>query len=191
MQEQTGDKHYTYADYAGWDDGVRYELIEGLPHAMAPAPSPEHQRLSGSLHAQLWQFLRHEPCEVFAAPFDVRLDPDGADDTVVQPDLVIVCDLSKIDDKGYRGTPDMVIEILSQSSSTRDKLLKFNLYLCAGVREYWIIDPESRTVQVCVLKDGEYTVKAYGEKDSVPVHVLTGCVIDLGEVFAENSVTPP
>jgi len=176
-------ERYTYADYCTWDDSERWELIEGVPYAMSPAPSPVHQRLSSRLHRQLANFLDGKPCEVFHAPLDVRLNADDEDDTVVQPDLVVVCDRSKIDEKGCKGAPDVVIEILSPSTARRDRMVKFQQYQQAGVREYWIVDPDTKTVQVCILKDGLYFVTPYA--DTAPVTVLPGCSINLQEVFAE------
>jgi Uma2 family endonuclease len=115
----------------------------------------------------------------------VRLNADTYDNTVVQPDLVVVCDKSKLDDKGCVGAPDMVIEILSPSTEEYDKVEKFDQYLQAGVREYWIVDPVSKTVMVNILDDKKYYSATYAETDTVPVHVLEGCVIDLADVFAE------
>ena len=182
MEALRKDKLYTYDDYSKWEDAERRELIDGVIYAMSPAPLRKHQRTSGRLYRQLANFLQGKPCEVYAAPFDVRLN---AGITVVQPDIVVVCDKSKLDDKGCVGAPDMVIEILSQSTEVRDRVLKFNQYLCAGVREYWIIDPDSKTVTVNILDNERYYSAAYAETDTAPVHVLEGCVIDLADVFAE------
>lgn len=186
-------QRYTYADYCTWDDGKRWELINGVPYemfpdetrAMSPAPAWRHQRFSSNLHRQFANFLYGKPCKVFAAPFDVRLNADEYDDTVVQPDLVIICDSSKISGTGCNGAPDMVIEILSPASIERDILIKFRLYKEAGVREYWIVDPERKTVLVYVLENGRYVVSDYSETDTAPVHVLDGCEIRLTDVFAE------
>jgi Uma2 family endonuclease len=120
-------ERYTYADYAKWDTDKRYELIHGVPYAMA-GPSSAHQRLSSRLIGQLYVFLQRRPCEVFSAPFDVRLNADESDDIVVQPDISVICDKSKIDDRGCIGAPDMIIEILSPGTSKRDTITKFNLY---------------------------------------------------------------
>jgi len=115
----------------------------------------------------------------------VRLNALGDDDDdVFQPDLVIICDRTKIDDKGCNGAPDMVIEILSPSTAMRDKLLKFNEYQRAGVREYWIVDPDTKTVQVFILENGQYLAKSYGETDTISVSVLKSCEISLPDVFA-------
>lgn len=179
------DKGYTYADYCVWDDGERWELIEGVPYAMSPAPTPAHQGISGNIHNQLYNFLKDKPCKLFTAPFDVRLNADDDDNTVVQPDLVVICDRSKIDDKGCSGAPDMVIEILSPSTVRHDRIVKLELYRHAGVREYWIVDPDTKTAQVCTLENGRYFVKGYTDADTAPVSVLPGCEINLRDVFAE------
>ena len=177
-------QRYTYADYCTWDDDERWELIDGVPYAMSPAPSPAHQTVSSNIHYQLFNFLKGKPCKLFPAPFDVRLNAAGDfDDDVVQPDIVVVCDRSKIDNKGCNGVPDMVIEILSPSTAKHDKVLKFNTYKRAGVREYWIVDPDYKTVQVYILENGRYFIRSYAETDMIPVHVLEGCVISLPDVF--------
>ena len=178
------EKHYTYADYANRGDNVRYELIDGVIYMMAP-PSSAHQRISRELLLQLGHFLRGKPCEVFAAPFSVRLSADAGDDTVVEPDLLVVCDKSKIDKKGCNGAPDMVIEIVSPSSGRKDRVLKLNKYSRAGVREYWIVDPDSKTISVHTLENGRYVLSAHTEEDVIPVHTLEGCRIDMKEVFAD------
>ena len=190
MDAIRGGERYTYADYAAWNDGKRWELIDGVPYemtftAMAPAPGYAHQSAVGELFAQMHGFLRGKPCKAFIAPFDVRLDAGGEDDTVVQPDIVVVCDRSKLDEKGCNGAPDLIVEVLSPSTAGHDKLVKFNKYLQAGVREYWIVDPDTKTASVHILKDGEYVVGVYGEEDSVNVNVLEGCAVSLAEVFAE------
>jgi Uma2 family endonuclease len=182
LQKET---RYTYADYAGWDTKERYELIDGVPHLMSPAPTWKHQRISRELSYQFTAFLKGKPCEIFAAPFDVRLNADSYDDTVIQPDLVVICDKSKLSGTGCVGAPDMVVEILSPSTAGYDRVLKFNLYMRAGIREYWIIDPETKTVAVHVLQNGGYMTSAYAETDIVPVRVLEGCAINLADVFAE------
>jgi len=178
-------QHYTYADYYGWDDGERWELIEGVSYLMSPAPFQKHQEVLGKLYLQFADFLKGKPCKVFIAPFDVRLNPETGDDTVVRPDLLIICDRSKLDGKCCVGAPDMTIEILSPSSERHDRFVKFHAYQNAGVREYWIVDPNTRTIQVCILENGKYVVTMYGDNDAVPVHVLDGCVIDTQAVFEE------
>ena len=177
------DKRFTYADYLEWDDDTRWELIDGIPYAMS-APTWQHQGVSMELSLQFGNFLKGKPCRIFAAPFDVRLNFDTADDTVVQPDLVVICDRSKIGGTGCAGVPDLVVEILSPSTSKHDKLLKFNTYQRAGVREFWLVDPDSKTLAVNILKNGEYIARAYGDTDTVPVAVLDGCEVNMADVFA-------
>ena len=176
-------RKYTYTDYLEWDDDVRYELIDGIPYAMS-APTTQHQEMSGHLYVQLYNFLRGKQCKVFYAPFDVRLNAATLDDTVVQPDIVVICDSSIMMKTGCKGGPDMAIEILSPSTSHMDRNIKFNKYLQAGVREYWVIDPDTKTLVVHILRGGDYITRIYIDEDAAPVHVLDGCVIDLTEVFA-------
>ena len=177
-------KRFTYTDYCTWGDDERFELIDGVPYAMS-APSQAHQEISMQLSRLIGNFLVGKPCKVFAAPFDVRLNFDTRDDIVVQPDLLVVCDKSKLDGKSCVGAPDMVIEILSPSTAVLDKFLKFNRYLQVGVREYWIVDPDSKTVSVYILENDKYTAQAFCSEDTVPVYVLEGCIIKLQEVFPE------
>ena len=180
------DGYYSFEDYYSWDDGIRWELINGRAYAMSPAASRRHQGIQIELASQFHYNLRGTACKVYAAPFDVRLNADTADDTVVQPDIVVVCDLSKLNDKGCAGAPDLVVEILSPSSVRMDKIVKFEAYQNAGVREYWIVDPENRILTVYLLNEGKYTAQSYSENDeSVAVSVLEGCIINLADVFAE------
>ena len=181
MEALRQDKKYTYEDYMSWSEDERWELIDGTAYMLA-APSIAHQRISSELHRQLANFLFGKPCEVFHAAITVRLNKDN--DTAVEPDIVVICDKSKLSDgKACVGAPDMVVEILSPSTASMDRLKKFNLYLQAGVREYWIVDPETKMVNVHMLKDGGYMTTAYGNADTVPVHVLDGCTISLSDVF--------
>ncbi len=176
-------ERYTYADYCKWDDGERWELIDGVAYAMS-SPSQAHQSILGEIYRQIANFLVGHPCKVFLSPFDVRLSADGADDTVVQPDILVVCDKSKLDGKSCKGAPDLVVEIVSPSSSRHDKLLKFNKYLESGVKEYWLVDPRDKTVMVFPFQENTIAVP-YGETDKIPVGVLPECVIDLAPVFAD------
>ena len=175
-------KRFTYADYCTWDDEDRWELIDGIPYAMA-APNRRHQGISRNIAFQIHQFLRGKACEVYYAPFDVRLNPDTFDDTVVQPDIVVYCDESKLDSHGGIAAPEMAVEIISPSSATHDMVRKYMLYLKTGVREYWIVDPRTQTVLVHLLEDGTYKGKVYEKTEVVPVSVLEGCAVDLAEVF--------
>ncbi|GHV80456.1 hypothetical protein AGMMS49944_22470 [Spirochaetia bacterium] len=177
---------YTYADVLEWDEDFRAEIIEGELYMMSP-PVRKHQGLLGQLYLQLAIFLKGKPCKVYMGPFGVRLHPrkDLRDKTLLEPDISVICDFSKLDDRGCNGAPDLIIEILSPSTSTKDKVRKYNLYLDAGVREYWIVDPKAETVQVYVLENGRYVAASYGDADTIAVTVLPGCTINLKEVFAE------
>lgn len=182
---------YTFADALTWDEGERAEIIDGEVILMAPAPSRIHQGISGEIFRQLGNYLKGKKCKVYAAPFDVRLFEADGDrpedvDTVVEPDITVVCDPSKLDERGCKGAPDMVVEILSPSTQRHDRFTKFSLYQRAGVREYWIVDPDNKIVQSFVLEDGRYSVKEFGAAgDKIRVNVLEDCVIDLSEVFSE------
>jgi len=141
---------YTYGDYLTWNDDQRYEIIDGVVYNMVPAPSRRHQGISMELGRQLSNYLLDKKCEVYVAPFDVRL-PEGNEDnedimTVVQPDLVVVCDLDKLDERGCKGAPDLIIEIISPDSGGRDKKIKRDLYEKHGVKEFWLVNYDEKTV---------------------------------------------
>lgn len=185
------DARYTYADYRQWDDGERWELIDGVAHNMTPAPSRLHQKISWELAQQIGGQLRGKKCQAYAAPFDVRLPAAGESDettsTVVQPDLVVVCDPIKLDERGCKGAPDLVIEILSPDSVARDQKEKFLLYEQAGVLEYWLVHPTDRIVTVFHRgADGAYGRPAvYTPGERIRVGVLPELEIDVAAVFAE------
>jgi Uma2 family endonuclease len=137
------------------------------------------------LHRQLANFLKGKSCKVFVAPFDVCLTGLGDDDTtVVQPDVLVICDKSKlVDGKRCNGAPDMAIEVLSPSTMRRDLFLKLNKYKVAGVREYWIVSHDEKAVNVHILINGQYIINTYGHDDTIPVSILDGCDIALSDVF--------
>jgi len=178
------DERYTYADYASWSDDNRYELIDGVAYMMS-APSAVHQDILGSLYRQFADYLDDKPCRVFLAPFDVCLHGKGDDDdTVVQPDILVVCDETKLENGKYcNGAPDLIIEILSPSTARHDRIIKLSRYLKAGVREYWIVDPEVKGVNVFILENAKYIANAYEDTETIPVSVLDGCKIELPRVF--------
>jgi Uma2 family endonuclease len=184
MEAIQPDKHYTYADYCTWNDGKRYELINGTAYLMEPAPKWEHQDIALEIGTILRTYFRGKTGKAFVAPFDVRLNAEAEDDIVLQPDIVVFCDRSKLSGTGCIGAPDMVVEILSPSTASYDKLVKYNHYLQAGVREYWIVDPDSKTVLVHILENERYHTVVYAETDEAPVQILDGCVIKLSEIFA-------
>ena len=183
MPVEKMERYYTFEDWLSWDESVRAEIIDGELVMMAP-PVQKHQGVLGELHGQLWQFLKGKPCKVFPAPFGVRLFAEK--NTVTEPDIVVVCDKGKLDGKICNGAPDLVIEILSPSTARHDRIVKFRLYQQAGVPEYWIVDPDAGLLQACVLVNGEYVTRMYDENDVVPVHVLEGCEINLGDVFEDE-----
>jgi len=180
---------YSYADYLLWRFQERVELIKGKIFKMSPAPRSTHQIVSGELYLQFANFLKGNKCSVFYAPFDVRLPRNREKQetklyNVVQPDLCVICDLSKIDERGCIGAPDLIIEILSPSSSKKDTQNKFELYQSSGVKEYWIVSTNDKLVMVFDLINGKYLLrKNYAGNDLVPCNTLEGLEIDLKEVF--------
>ena len=185
------EERYTLADVLTWDEQERAELIDGALVMMAP-PSRIHQKITAELGRQLGNYLEGKKCEVYAAPFAVRLFEKAGDrpedvDTLVEPDLSVICDPGKLDDMGCKGAPDLIIEILSPSTQRHDRLTKYNLYQRAGVREYWIVDPAARSIQSFVLEDGHYTAAGFGSPgDVLKVNVLEGCFIELSKVFPDK-----
>jgi len=184
-------KRYTYQDYLTWPDDERYELIDGEPYRMSPAPTVAHQRISIALSGLFHNYLKGGKCEVLAAPIDVRFPDKGRSDedivTVVQPDIIIVCDRSKIEQRGVIGAPDLVMEITSTHTSSRDYVRKLALYERHGVREYWIVDPLNRIVLVFRLSKSRKYGKpdTYGQGDSVKVGLFPDLAVPLPEVFTD------
>jgi len=185
-------KRYTYADYLTWLDGQTRELIHGFIQLMSPAPRLGHARVNTNILWTIKSFIERNKglCEVFTAPFDVRFPKQGktADDqidTVVQPDICVVCDLSKLDERGCCGAPDMIVEILSPSTSKKDLTLKFSLYEESGVKEYWIVYPNDKSIHVFLLQeDGKYDSGVLYELDGhVPVHIFNDYLVDLHNIF--------
>ena len=175
------DRLYTYDDYCTWDDDVRYELIYGVPYVLE-APSVRHQEVSVEFSRLISNYLKGKQCKVFHAPIDVKPFPNK-NNVVLQPDLLVVCDKSKIESKFIVGAPDIVIEILSPSTASKDRLVKYNIYMDAGVKEYWIVDADLNIVNVFKRQNGGYLAFAYGEEDIIRSDVLEGLEIKLGEVF--------
>ena len=183
LQEKS---YYTYADVLEWDESVRAELINGEMFLMGP-PFRMHQQITMELLLQIGKFLEDKPCKVYPSPFGVRLFPqnDLGDDTYVEPDITVVCDSSKLDERGCNGAPDLIIEILSPSTASQDRLVKFRTYQQAGVREYWIVDPDAATIQACRLEQQGYVVTMFGKTDTAPAAALPGLEIDLEKVFRQ------
>ncbi len=154
------DHRFTYADYRQWPADERWELIDGVAYAMAPAPTISHQTLAGQLFRQIDEALDGAPRRALIAPVDVlspaASETDDQATTVVQPDILVVCDPKKITERNVRGAPDWIIEVLSPASARHDHLTKRALYERAGVREYWLVHPVDRVITVYTLKDGQY-----------------------------------
>ena len=178
--------YYSYEDYLKWSFEGMVELINGKIFKMAPAPSTKHQFLSGNLFGMLWNYLKGKPCQLVSAPFDVRLSKFKEDklvNSVVQPDLCIICDPTKIDERGCNGAPDMIVEILSPSTALRDLDLKFKLYEENAVKEYWIVQPNDQTVSVFDLIESKFVLRGiYHSRKIVEVKTIA-LEIDLNEVF--------
>ena len=185
-------KRYTYADYLTWLDEKRRELINGFVHLMTPAPARKHQEISGKIYLEIGNYLLDKnSCKVYTAPFDVRLpksEKEKTDEkifTVVQPDLCVVCDPSKLDDKGCIGAPDLIIEIISPSTSKKDIIDKYKVYEESGVKEYWIVNPNDENINVFVLdKNGVYQLNGmYAGDMKIKVSIFDDLEISLEDIF--------
>ncbi len=190
------EKHYTYADYLLWRFKERIELIRGKIFRMSPAPSSVHQGIVTVLVSSFHQFLKHKTCKVFPAPFDVRLpeypgEQDQDTETIVQPDITVICDLEKIDEKGCKGAPDLIVEVLSPNSVSKDLHEKYEIYEKAGVEEYWVVHPVEKTIIAFILKNGKYqTSKPLTVGDQIASIVLPGFALSLEEVFPDSFKEP-
>lgn len=183
---------YTYADYLRWEFEERLEILRGKIYWMSPGPSTTHQRLVGNFHIKFSQYFKgNSPCEIFLSPYDIRLpntkNKSGKDEdvhTVFQPDLCVVCDENKIDERGCLGAPDFIIEILSPGNSIKEMNIKFDIYEEAGVREYWMVNYQEKHILQYVLENG----KLIGRKpitieESIQSHIFPELSFDVNEVF--------
>ncbi|HVJ48454.1 Uma2 family endonuclease [Desulfitobacterium sp.] len=188
MPLQQNDKRYTYEDYLTWPEDERWEIIDGVPYLQA-APTWQHQAISRELLTQFNNYLKDNPCQVFSSPFDLRLpEKDEKDEEttfVVQPDLLVVCDREGLKGTGYYGTPALVIEISSPSTVRSDKVLKFNRYEKAGVKEYWIVEPDGKFISVFTLQSNHRYGRPefFTETDKLPMSAFPDVIIDLKPVF--------
>lgn len=184
-------KGFTYADYLGWPDGERWELINGEAYAMSPAPSNFHQLIVGELFRSIANHLHGKPCRPFVAPFDVRLPHVGtADDqvdTVVQPDISVVCKPEQLkDNHGCLGAPDWVIEVLSPSTAVYDQRTKRALYERHGVAEYWLVHPGDRSVTIYRMENGTYgKPQVFGLEDECGPAAFADLRIAVSALFAD------
>jgi Uma2 family endonuclease len=179
---------YSYADYLSWNIPEMVEVIKGKVFKMSAAPKRIHQKLSGKLFIKIGVFLEGKNCEVYVAPFDVRLGSDYSKNeniyTVVEPDICVICDPSKLDEAGCLGAPDLIVEILSPSNCKKELQNKYEVYEESGVKEYWVISPEAETVLVYTLINGKYKAsKLLTRGDEIITPILPGLVIDLEKLF--------
>lgn len=184
-------ERFTFGAYCTWPEGERWELIDGVPCAMSPpAPDWPHQSLVMTIAAAIHSHLKGRPCRVLPSPLDVLLpkanEADDLVDTVVQPDVVVLCDQSKLTHHGVRGAPEWVIEVLSPSTAGRDQREKRELYERHGVAEYWIVSPTERLVWVYRLETGAYGKPAiYDEGMTASPQAFPDLVIALTDIFAD------
>jgi len=183
--------NYTYADYLLWQLDEQVELIKGKIFRMSSAPMRIHQKLSGKVFYELYNYLSGNKCEVYSAPFDVRLPLKSLKDediiTVVQPDICVICDPIKLDKRGCIGAPDIVVEILSAGNNKKELQNKYEVYEESGIKEYWIIHPDEQSFLVYNLIDGKYQASRLMTRgDQFTTPVLPGFVLNLDDVFDQE-----
>lgn len=186
-------KQYTYADYLTWQFKDRVELIKGLLYKMSPAPKRRHQSISLNLASLLWNNFKGQGGKVFEAPFDVRLTDlsqnPPKENTVVQPDICVICDIAKLDDYGCKGAPDLIVEVLSETTAKKDYNEKFNLYEQNGVKEYWLANPDTNTIEIYCLENEKYQLHgifSQGQSsDVISGKLFPDFSVSLTEVFQE------
>ncbi|MEH3115643.1 Uma2 family endonuclease [Pedobacter terrae] len=182
---------YSYADYMRFEFEERLEIIKGYIFRMSPAPSRVHQKISGRIYVPIYNALNGHQCEVYSAPFDVRLAKKAQDDrevfTVVQPDIVVICDPAKLDKRGCIGAPDIVVEILSPGNNKKELINKYEVYEEAGVKEYWIVSPSHKTFFRYILdENGKFQpTKMLTEGEEVTTSIMPGFKLILDEVFKD------
>ncbi|CAG5010388.1 hypothetical protein DYBT9275_04706 [Dyadobacter sp. CECT 9275] len=185
-------KTYSYADYLKWAFEERVELIKGRLFRMSPAPARRHQRISSVFQGELYKFLDNQACQVYSAPFDVRLTPRKNDTTsniytVVQPDICVICDPAKLDDRGCIGAPDWIIEILSPGNSQTEMKNKFEAYEENGVKEYWLADPANEIILVYIRNEqGKYIgLQPFTLEDSISSYVFPDFNLNVADIFKD------
>lgn len=185
---------YNYADYLTWQFTETVELIKGKIQLMCPAPNVKHQRLSMYLSSRLFNYFENKSCQVFSAPFDVRLYDRNKSllankeiTTVVQPDICVICDVNKLDEQGCNGAPDWIIEILSKGNSKKEVKTKHALYAESGVKEYWLVFPYEEVIQQFVLNEDSYQlINSFAEDDMATPYLFPDLAIDLSALFKDN-----
>jgi Uma2 family endonuclease len=185
-------KLYTYTDYISWKIDERLELIKGKIFRMSPAPNVRHQKISGAIHREISWFLKNSPCQVFSAPFDVRLTlpksivKGNKIDTVVQPDICVICDTNNLDTQGCIGAPDLIVEILSPGNSKKEMRDKYELYQESGVKEYWVVYAEEEILHRYILnKKGIYDAQIPNVTgDEIGITFLSGFAVNVNDLFS-------
>lgn len=186
-------KTYTYADYLTWNVSERFEILKGKLFRMSPAPARKHQVTSRELEYIFMTYFKNKNCEVYDAPFDVRLvnkfkksKKDEDIETVFQPDLCVICDKEKLDKQGCIGAPDLIVEILSPGNSSKEMKEKFEIYEENGVREYWMVDYQAKTVLIYYLKDDKYIgLKILTEDETAKSMIFPDLEVELKEIFQD------
>lgn len=182
------DRIYTYSQYKNWPESERWEIIDGEPYNMSPAPGMTHQKISGKIFRTIGNYLEGKSCQVFSAPFDVFLREKNQSEedikNIVQPDLSIICDESKLSEKGCTGAPDIVIEIISPSTASHDQITKLRLYEKHGVKEFWLFHPVDRIVWKYILEKDVYGKPEIFDFTSKPsFNLFPDLELDLMKIF--------
>ncbi|WP_114751784.1 Uma2 family endonuclease [Pleomorphovibrio marinus] len=180
--------HYSYADYLNWQLDEMVELIKGKVFRQIAAPRRIHQEVSGRVFTKIYNYLEKKPCKVYAGPFDVRLPVKSKKnediDTVVQPDICVVCDPEKLDELGCVGAPDLIVEILSPGNNSKELQDKYKVYEASGVKEYWVIHPSENTLLIYTLMNGEYKAsRLFTTGDTLQSEVIKGFTLEVGDIF--------
>lgn len=185
-------KSYTYADYLTWNFQERLEILKGKIFKMSPAPSRKHQEISIELTGIFYNYFKKTPCNVYVAPFDVRLKnfkkstSDKEITTVLQPDICVICDKEKLDDRGCIGAPDLIIEILSPGNSKKEMDIKFDLYEENAVKEYWIVEPFQKSILIYTLQNDKYIgLKPIAEEGLVHSPLFPELSFNVEEIFRD------
>ncbi len=186
----SSDSIYTYADVLAWSEHERWEILEGVPYSMSPAPTIRHQEVVGALYRIFANYMQGKACRVFISPLDVLLtmgqESDEQIQTVVQPDVFVVCDKSKLDKRRCKGAPDLIIEVLSPATVRKDRREKFLLYEKHGVKEYWLVEPDSKLITAFILKEGQYgRPNIYSDEEGMKTSIFADLTVNLAEVFAD------
>ena len=180
-------KTYTFKDYLSWKFSEKVELLKGYISKMSPAPNTQHQLIARLIFQEMAWFLKSKSCQIFFAPYDIYLKV-GTNQTVVQPDICVICDTSKIKNHGCVGSPDLVVEILSPGNARKEMKEKYEIYEESGVLEYWVVFPGEEILQIYILENGKFIPqKPYTSGDIYTSRVLEGFKIEVKQIF-ENPI---